>query len=66
MSQEKNATNMKFIAHSFSVTGNIEGLHAVKTGKLEAYSEQELLDCDTTDNACNGESLLQFNRASDR
>ena len=35
---------------SFAVTGNIEGLHAIKTGKIEAYSEQELLDCDTTDN----------------
>lgn len=30
---------------AFSTTGSVEGAHAVETGRLQAYSEQELVDC---------------------
>uniref|UniRef100_A0AAG5CXD3 Cysteine proteinase n=1 Tax=Anopheles atroparvus TaxID=41427 RepID=A0AAG5CXD3_ANOAO len=39
---------------AFSAIGNIEGQHQIKTGKLESYSEQELIDCDMEDKGCNG------------
>uniref|UniRef100_A0A4Y0BR50 Cystatin domain-containing protein n=1 Tax=Anopheles funestus TaxID=62324 RepID=A0A4Y0BR50_ANOFN len=39
---------------AFSAIGNIEGLHQIKTNKLESYSEQELIDCDKVDNGCGG------------
>lgn len=39
---------------AFSVTGNVEGLYAIKTGHLLSFSEQELVDCDKYDAGCQG------------
>lgn len=39
---------------AFATTGVIESRSAIKTNKLYSLSEQELLDCDTIDHACNG------------
>merc|ERR1712070_85392 len=37
-----------------NVAANIEGVGAVETGKLLSLSEQQLVDCDSVDQGCNG------------
>ena len=46
---------------SFSTTGALEGVYQIKTGSLQSFSEQNLVDCDCTsgtpvgvDKGCNG------------
>jgi len=39
---------------SFSTTGALEGAYAISHGELVALSEQNLVSCDTSDNACSG------------
>ena len=42
---------------SFSTTGALEGAYKIKTGNLESFSEQQLIDCDLgpgSNHGCNG------------
>jgi cathepsin L len=39
---------------SFSSTGGLEGLNRITTGVLKSFSEQQLVDCVTTNNGCHG------------
>lgn len=39
---------------AFSTTGSLEGAYFIKTGDLQSFSEQQLVDCDNVDSACNG------------
>ena len=44
---------------AFSTTGSLEGIHAIQTGNLVSFSEQQLVDCDNykhggNNHGCNG------------
>ena len=39
---------------AFSSTGAMEGAHYIASGKLESFSEQQLVDCVKTCAGCNG------------
>ncbi|XP_069356530.1 uncharacterized protein [Maniola hyperantus] len=48
---------------AFSTVGNVESIHAIKTNQLTELAEQQLVDCDTAEQGCNGgwpNSALQY------
>ena len=44
---------------AFATIGNLKGLCAGQKGELKRFSEQMLIDCDTSDNGCNG-GLMEY------
>ena len=44
---------------AFATVANLEGLYAANKGVIKTFSEQMLVDCDTSDSGCNG-GLMQY------
>ena len=44
---------------AFTTVANLEGLYAAYKGVMRTFSEQMLVDCDTSDSGCNG-GLMQY------
>ncbi len=44
---------------AFATVANLEGLYAATKGTIKTFSEQMLVDCDTSDSGCNG-GLMQY------
>lgn len=44
---------------AFCTVANLEGLYYIKHGELLRFSEQQLVDCDTLDEGCNG-GLMEY------
>ena len=47
---------------AFATVANLEGLYAEKKGVIKTFSEQMLVDCDTSDSGCNG-GLMEYSFA---
>ena len=44
---------------AFATVANLEGLYAATKGTIKTFSEQMLVDCDTSDSGCNG-GLMEY------
>ena len=44
---------------AFSTVGNLEGLYYANKGVMKTFSEQMIVDCDTSDSGCNG-GLMEY------